>query len=124
MGDIILMEKENMLQKIAQVCDDKQAENIIALDMQHVSLVADYFLICHASNQKKVQAIAKAVQDVIQAHDNQIHHVEGIDQGRWVIIDTGHVLCHIFQEEERSFYHLERLWGDADKVPLQLGEVN
>lgn len=118
------MEKETLLQKIAHVCDDKQAENIVALDMAQVSLVSDYFLICHASNGRKVQAIAKAVQDMLREEDIEIHHIEGLQQGRWVIIDTGHVLCHVFQEEERLFYHLERLWGDADTIPLHLGEVN
>jgi len=118
------MEKEAILQSIAQACDDKQGENIVALDMQNVSLVADYFLICHASNQRKVQAIARSIQDVLQDHDIQINHIEGLEQGRWVIIDTGTVLCHIFEEEERLFYHLERLWGDADTIPLQIGETD
>lgn len=116
------MEKEEILHKIVEACEDKQAENIVALNMKNVSLVADYFLICHASNQRKVQAIAKGIQDLLHENDIAIHHVEGFEQGRWIIVDTGHVLCHIFQEEERQFYHLERLWGDAETVQLQLGE--
>lgn len=124
MGAIRFMKKQNILQSIAQACDDKQANNIVALDMKQVSLVADAFLICDASNQRQVQAIAKAVQDALQNHEIPIHHIEGMQQGRWVIIDTGHVMCHIFQEEERSFYQLERLWGDAGTIKLHLGETD
>lgn len=117
------MKKLDILQTIAQTCNEKQAENIVALNMEHISLVADYFLICDANNQRKVQAIAKAIQDVLQDKDISIQHIEGMQQGRWIIIDTGYIMCHIFQEEERSFYELERLWGDADKVALQFGEI-
>ena len=116
-----MLETKEMVQIIAKSCDEKQAEKIVVLDMENISLVADYFLICHASNTRQVQAIAKAVKDLMEENDVAISHMEGYDQGKWIIIDTGFVLCHIFQEEERSFYNLERLWGDASKIPLQIG---
>lgn len=116
------MDAKQMVQAIAKACDDKQAKNIIALDMHNVSLVADYFLICHASNPRQVQAIAKAVKDMLDEKGISIKHTEGFDQAKWIVVDTGYVLCHIFQEEERSFYNLERLWGDALTVPLEIGQ--
>ena len=116
------MDAKEMVQIIARVCDDKQAENIVALDMNNVSLVADYFLICHASNPRQVQAIAKAIKDAMEEKEISIKHTEGVDQAKWIIVDTGYVLCHIFQEEERSFYNLERLWGDASRVSLEIGQ--
>lgn len=117
------MDAKEMLQLIAKTCDDKQAKDIVALDMNNVSLVADYFLICHASNPRQVQAIAKAIKDSLEEIEISISHTEGKDQGKWIIVDTGYVLCHIFQEEERDFYNLERLWGDAPKVSLELDQV-
>lgn len=116
------MDAKEMVQLIAKVCDDKQAEDIVALDMNNVSLVADYFLICHASNPRLVQAIAKAIKDTMDENQVEIRHTEGLEQSKWVIVDTGYVLCHIFEKEERSFYNLERLWGDASKVSLKIGQ--
>lgn len=116
------MDVKEMVQEIAKTCDDKLAKNIVALDMHRVSLVADYFLICHASNPRQVQAIAKAVKDMLDEKNIPIKHTEGFDQAKWIVVDTGYVLCHIFQEEERSFYNLERLWGDAARVPLEVGQ--
>ena len=115
------MEANKMIQLIAQTCDSKQAEDIVVLDMNKISLVADYFLICHASNSRLVQAIAKSIRDVMEENDIPVKHMEGFEQAKWVIVDTGYVLCHIFLGEERSFYNLERLWGDASRVPLQIG---
>jgi len=116
-----LLDTKEMVHIIAKTCDEKQAEEIVVLDMENISLVADCFLICHASNPRQVQAIAKAVKEEMEDNDVAVSHMEGYDQGKWIIIDTGFVLCHIFQEEERSFYNLERLWGDANRIPLQIG---
>lgn len=116
------MEAKEMIQVIAKACDDKQAKNIVVLDMENVSLVADYFLICDASNPRQVQAIAKAIKDTMDENDIAIRHSEGFDSAKWIILDTGYVLCHIFQNEERDFYNLERLWGDAARVELEIGQ--
>lgn len=116
------METKSIIQLIAETCDDKQAEDIVVLDMNNISLVADYFLICHASNGRQVQAIAKAIRDVMEENGMTVKHLEGFEQARWIIVDTGYVLCHIFQQDERLFYNLERLWGDANKIPLQIGQ--
>lgn len=118
------MDVKQMVQVIAKTCDDKQAKDIVGLDMNNVSLVADYFLICHANNPRQVQAIAKAIKDSLDEIDISIKHMEGFDQGKWIIVDTGFVLCHIFDEEERSFYNLERLWGDASKIKLEIDQMS
>ena len=114
------MDTKELLQVIAIACDEKNAENLIALDMQNISLIADYFLICHANNPRQTQAIAEAVKKTVEEKGIIVKHMEGYEQGKWIIIDTGAVLCHIFHHEERQYYNLERLWGDATQVPLQL----
>lgn len=103
-------------------CDDKRAEDIIALDMNQISLVADYFLICHGSNERQVQAIARAIKEKMDENDVPIKRLEGFEQARWVLVDIGDIVCHIFHKEERAYYNLERLWGDANRVQFDFGE--
>ncbi|WP_188453952.1 ribosome silencing factor [Virgibacillus oceani] len=116
------METMEIIETIAEACDDKRAEDIIALDMKEVSLVADYFLICHGSNERQVQAIARAIKDAVEENGIAIKRLEGFEQARWVLVDAGDVVCHVFHKDERSYYNLERLWGDASRVDLSIGQ--
>ncbi|MBP1968729.1 ribosome-associated protein [Virgibacillus natechei] len=116
------MENNEVIQIAAEACDDIRAEDIIALDMNQVSLVADYFLICHGNTERQVQAIARSIKQAMDERDIPVGRIEGMEQGRWVLVDTGDVLCHIFHKDERNYYNLERLWGDAARVPLHIGE--
>ncbi|MEW9675829.1 ribosome silencing factor [Lentibacillus sp. L22] len=110
-----------LLEKVAQACDDKRAENIIALDMKEVSLVADYFLICHGTNERQVQAIARSIKDMVEEGGLTVKRLEGFEQARWILVDIGDVVCHIFHKDERSYYNLERLWGDAAQIEFNFG---
>ncbi|HLR80601.1 MAG TPA: ribosome silencing factor [Bacillota bacterium] len=112
------MDTKDVLELVAEACDDRRAENIIALNMEQVSLVADYFLICHGNSERQVQAIAKSILDELDEQEMQAERVEGYRQGRWILIDIGDVVCHIFHKDERYHYNLERLWGDAPRVSL------
>jgi|SRR5690625_4219686 len=118
----LCVDTNELIHVIAEACDDKQAEEIIILNMKEVSLIADYFLICHANNQRQIQTIAHAVRDAVEKEGITVNYMEGYEQARWIVIDTGYVLCHIFHVDERRFYNLERLWGDATRVPLQIGQ--
>lgn len=115
------MDNKELIQQIANACDDKRAEDIVALDMQDVSLMTDYFLICHGSNERQVQAIARSIKDAMEEKDIIIQRLEGYEQARWILVDLGNIVCHVFHKEERSYYNLERLWGDASKVVLSVG---
>ncbi|WP_099158569.1 ribosome silencing factor [Virgibacillus ndiopensis] len=116
------MKTLEVIETIAEACDDKRAENIIALDMKEVSLVADYFLICHGSNERQVQAIARAIKESVEEEGITIKRLEGFEQARWVLVDAGDIVCHIFHKDERSYYNLERLWGDASRIQLSIGQ--
>ncbi|MEN1969336.1 ribosome silencing factor [Lentibacillus sp. N15] len=111
-----------LLEKVAKACDDKRAEDMVALDMKEVSLVADYFLICHGSNERQVQAIARSIKDAVEEEGMSLQRLEGFEQARWILVDIGNIVCHIFHKDERSYYNLERLWGDATRVQLNIGE--
>ncbi|SDQ48136.1 ribosome-associated protein [Virgibacillus subterraneus] len=115
------MDNKEIIQLIANACDDKRAEDIVALDMQDVSLMTDYFLICHGSNERQVQAIARSIKDSMEEEGIIIKRLEGYEQARWILVDLGDIVCHVFHKEERSYYNLERLWGDASKVEISVG---
>lgn len=91
---------------------------MVALDVKEVSLLADYFVICHGNSDKQVLAIANEVIDEAQKNQVEIKRVEGKESARWILIDLGDVIVHIFHSEEREFYNLEKLWSDAPLVNL------
>lgn len=109
---------KELLSDVVEACEDKKAEEIIALDMETVSIIADYFVICHAPSERQVQAIARAVKEVAEEHGIEVKRLEGFDQARWILVDLNGIVCHVFHEEERSYYNLERLWGDANRVDI------
>jgi ribosome-associated protein len=112
------MTEKEILTLAVKAADDKRAEEIIALNMKGISLVADYFLICHGNSDKQVQAIAREIKAQANEQGIEIKRLEGFDEARWVLVDLGDVIVHIFHHEERSYYNLERLWGDASQEDL------
>jgi ribosome-associated protein len=120
-GGIWKMNQASVLKIAAKACDDKRAEDILALDMEGISLVADYFLICHGNSDKQVQAIAREIKDQAEENGIDVKKMEGFDEARWVLVDLGDVIVHVFHKDERSYYNLEKLWGDAPLAELELG---
>ncbi|MGX6961805.1 ribosome silencing factor [Vagococcus xieshaowenii] len=113
-----MITSETLLEQTVLAADDKRAEDIMALDVRGISLLADYFVICHGNSEKQVAAIASEI--VSKAHEAgvEIGRVEGKDKGKWVLIDLGDVIVHVFHGEERDFYNLEKLWSDAPLVDI------
>lgn len=96
--------------------EDKKAYDIIVLDISKVSIIADYFVLCSGRSSTQVQAIVDNVQEKLQKEGVNTLRREGFREGRWVLLDYGDVVVHVFQDAERQFYNLERLWGDARVV--------
>lgn len=113
------MNERDLLITAAKAADDKRADNIVVLNMKGISLVADYFLICHGNSDKQVQAIAREMKEKAAEKGYDIKRMEGFDEAKWVLVDLGNVVAHIFHRDERSYYNLERLWGDAPTEDLQ-----
>jgi ribosome-associated protein len=107
------MTERQLLQTAVKAADDKRAEDILVLNMKGISLVADYFMICHGNSDKQVQAIAREIKDKADENGYEVKRMEGFDEARWILIDLGDVVAHVFHRDERSYYNLERLWGDA-----------
>ncbi|MFC3882995.1 ribosome silencing factor [Bacillus songklensis] len=113
------MQEHELLPLVVQAADDKRAEDMIVLDMKGISLISDYFLICHGNSDKQVQAIAREIKERANEKGIQVKRLEGFDEARWVLVDLGNVIAHVFHKDERSYYNLERLWGDAPAVDVQ-----
>ena len=97
----------------AAAASSKKAQNIVIMDMQKVLPVTDYFLIASGTSVPQVQAIADAIEEKLAEAGLQFLHKEGYREARWVLLDYGVFVAHIFVNEERQFYNLEQLWGSA-----------
>ena len=101
-----------------QALEDKKGLEIKVLEMEKVTVLADYFVICTASSTTHVKTLADAVEKLLEESGEQLLHREGYRSGGWVLLDYGAVVVHLFLEETREFYNLERLWADAKAVEL------
>lgn len=110
-----LAAKEKAL-RVQLALADKRAVDPVVLDMREITLITDYFIICHGTSNVHIRALGDAVAEALKEDGVRPHGVEGRDEGRWVLLDYGDVIVHIFGEEEREFYSLERLWSDAPRV--------
>lgn len=113
------MDKTQLLETIVKAADDKRAEDIVALDMEGVSLLADYFVIMNGNSERQVQAIVDGVEDAVMAAGGNQPRIEGKKGSRWMLMDFNDIVVHVFVPEEREFYNLEKLWSDAPLVDLQ-----
>jgi ribosome-associated protein len=102
----------------AMAADSKKAEGIVVLDVHPVSSVADHFLICSATSDRQVRAIADAIAEELLQYGEKPLTVEGYQKGTWVLIDCADLVIHIFDEGTRHFYDLERLWHRAARVDV------
>lgn len=102
----------------ARAAIDKKAENVKILDMTELSGFTDYFVICSGMSDRQVQSIADSVEGAMSAADVDVLSAEGYGEGRWVLMDMGDVVVHIFLDALREYYDLETLWADAPRVKI------
>jgi len=100
--------------------DSKQAEDLVALDVTGPLPLTDIFLIATGRNERNVVAIAGEIEDKLLEHGVKTVRREGRAEGRWVLLDFGDLIVHVFHEEDRMYYSLERLWKDCPAIPLEL----
>ncbi len=112
------LNKEQMFE-LAEIADDKKAHDLIILDLQGISVMSDYFIICHGNSEKQVQAIARGIKEGAHEKNIDVKRMEGFEQARWILVDLGDVIVHIFHKDERDYYKLEKLWGDAPVFTLE-----
>jgi len=102
----------------ARAAIDKKAENIKVLNLTELSSFTDYFVICSGTSDRQVQAIADSVEYAMSSAGFDIISAEGYSEGRWVLMDFGDIVIHIFQDALREYYDLESLWADAPRVKI------
>ncbi len=108
------------MQAAAAAADEKQAFDPVALDVSGILAFSDAFLLLSGRNERQVNAIADAVEERLQELGARRLRREGAGEGRWVLLDFGDIVVHVFHEEERLYYALERLWRDCPVIPLGL----
>jgi ribosome-associated protein len=109
---------EHKARRAARAALEKKAIDLTVLDVQGVSSVTDYFLVCSGRSAPHVKTIADAIRDELKADGVRPLHTEGQPESGWVLLDYGDVLMHVFLEDTRAYYALERLWGDAPSIPV------
>ena len=108
------MESTELAQKIARILYDKKALDITVLRVGHMTVITDYMVIASGRSSLQVKALADDVDDALAMEGVALRAREGQGEGRWIVLDYGTVLVHIFHPEDRQFYHLERLWEDGE----------
>lgn len=113
------MTVENYVKLACDAMDEKAAEDIKVIDLRKISSLADYFVIGSASNERLVKAISDNVDKMLSEKGLEVRAREGEDSSTWILLDYGDFIVHIFKNEERVFYNLERLWKDAPYVEIE-----
>ena len=110
-------------QRAAQVAIDNKGQDVVLLDLRGVTDMTDFFLIASGTSDTHVRALGEHIIAELKKEGFPVHHVEGLEKGRWVLLDFVDFVVHLFHPTLRSFYQLERLWADAQEVPLERAGV-
>ena len=103
---------------LAKALDSKKGEDIKVLKTEELTTLADYFVLCTAGSSTQVKAMSDACEEAMEKNGEQAHHIEGHRGGTWLLMDFSSVVVHVFTDEARKFYDLERLWADAQEIDL------
>jgi ribosome-associated protein len=109
---------DELVSMVVDAAEEKKAFNVMALNLMGISLIADYFVICHGNSDVQVQAIATEIKKKAEEIGTRVRGFEGFDTARWVLVDLGDVVVHVFHRDDREYYNIERLWSDAKVVEL------
>lgn len=110
------MESREMVRLACEAMEDKKAQDIKIIDIEKVSTLADYFIIASGSNRNQVQAMADNVEEILGKAQIEPKQIEGYQNANWILMDYRDVVIHIFDEENRLFYDLERIWRDGSLI--------
>lgn len=103
------------VRRAAELVQERKAHHVVALDLQGISSATDYFLLASGRSDTQVRAIAEHMVDELKKEGHRPEHVEGLQGGRWVLVDYIDFVVHVFHPHARDFYQLENLWGDAPR---------
>ncbi len=116
---VVRHESESIARHAAALCLDNKAQDLVVFDLHGVTDMTDYFVIASGTSDTHVRGVAEHVLEGMKAAGFSVLHVEGMQQGRWVLLDFFDVVVHVFHPAQRTFYQLERLWSDAKPLALE-----
>jgi ribosome-associated protein len=112
------LETEERLAIAENALLDHRAVNLVVLDMRELTVITDYFVICHGTSNAHIRGLADGVVEAMEERGVRAYGVEGYQQAQWVLLDYGDIVLHVMAADEREFYNLERLWSDAPRREL------
>lgn len=115
----MLKDSKVMMEEIVKLLDEKKANNISVLNIEDVSLIADYFIICSGNSTTQIKALSDHIEEKLKEQGITYNNKEGYRSATWILLDYGNIVIHIFDKEARGFYDLERLWSDAKVVHIE-----
>jgi len=107
------LESRELAEKSVSILEEKKAKDLNIIDIREISILADYFVICSGTSTTHIKTLADEVEEKMLEAGIELLHKEGYNSARWILLDYGEVVVHIFHEEDRQFYNLERLWADG-----------
>lgn len=116
------LKPRELAQRAAEVLRDKKAQELLALEIDHLTIIADCMVIASGRSMVQVKALADHLEEALSLEGIHAARREGYAEGRWIVLDYGSVIVHIFHEQEREYYHLERLWMDGSNL-IPIAEV-
>lgn len=116
---MVLKNSKTMAKTACKALEDKKALDIKIIDISNISVLADYFLIASGSNRNQVQAMVDNVQEELHKAGFDAKQVEGYNTANWILLDYGDIIIHVFDEENRLFYDLERIWRDGTTITAE-----
>lgn len=115
--------KKRSYECVKEACkaiDDKLGIDLAVLDIGEKSVIGDYFVIASANNPNQLSAMADAVEEnIFKNTGNRLHHAEGFSSKKWILLDFGDIIVHLFDKETREFYNIEHTWADADRLDVE-----
>lgn len=115
-----LLESKEKAVKAALIANDKKAHDTLILELKGLTIIADYFVICSGESTTQVRAIAEHIESEFKKHAIRPVSIEGLGYAHWVLMDYSDVIVHIFTQETREYYELEKLWLDAPRIAIGL----
>ncbi len=110
------MDFKEKLIECAKVLDERKAENTVILELKGLSSISDYFLITSGTNSRHASSLADYAEDFFAEHKVNVHHKEGLQGSDWVVLDYMDFMIHVFNDEKREYYKLDKVWQSAKKI--------
>ena len=115
---MILLETKEYALLAAEAATEKKATDVVVLDVASTLVITDYFIIASGSTDRQVRAVAEEIEHKLKEAGLRVIGREGEREAKWILLDFGDVVAHVFQPDEREFYRLEKLWSDAEQLLL------